>query len=668
MKLKYRLILGFLFVALCVALVGHITLRRSQNALQKIIGEESSTLAGNILDKINRDIAQRIESLQIFSSNMAGESDLIRSNQSFESLENIENYLVAKDREWRSAGESEITPFMAGLIDNSLSQKIRDEFELKEYYEDKYGFMVFGEIFVTNKYGANAAQTGKTSDYRQDDEEWWQNAKQDGLYISDVIHDTSADIYSIEVAIRIDDEENRFLGISKAVLNIEEAIKIIKESDAEFEYEGTTFKLLTGEGNIIFSTEAFEIFEKEPVELLNRYHEEQNDPTHYFVLEDKTAGTNKLYSHAHSQGYKNFSGLGWILVIEHEKEEIFASVYRMRNSLLVISLVVMILAILLGSVIAVTISAPVAKLRKAAQEISKGKLDTRINIKSKDEIGDLAHSFNEMTDQIHKRDIALMKAKDDLEIKVEERTADLVTANKNLERVNNELKEFAYVVSHDLKAPLRAISSISEWIKTDYHDKLDETGKEQLDLLSSRTTRMQRLIDGVLAYSRAGRVKGRMSKVDLNELLRSIIELLDPPENITISIEKRMPTLVCEETRITQVFQNLLSNAIKFMDKPQGIIKINCKANNGYWRFSVIDNGPGIDEKYHDMIFRIFQTVSAKDEYESTGVGLSVIKKIVELYGGKVWLDSEIGKGTSFHFTFPRTIPEQPSRSASQKM
>ncbi|MBN1272559.1 MAG: HAMP domain-containing protein [Candidatus Aminicenantes bacterium] len=656
MKIKYKLILGFSLVALCVAVVGHMSLRRSQNALQRIIGDESSVLADNILDKINRDIAQRIENLRIFSRNLADETLLIRSNREFENMEDVHNYLNAKDEEWRSAAEGEITPFMDNLINNGLSKKIRNEFELKSYYEQKYGFKVFGEIFVTNKYGANIAQTGKTSDYRQDDEEWWQNAKQNVLFISDVIHDESADIYSIEIAMRINDENNNFLGIAKAVLNIEEAIKIIKESDAEFEYAGTIFKLITQYGDTIYSTGTFQIFEKVPETLMSLYREKQLEPSHYFLLKDKDAGINKLYSFAFSKGYKDFNGLEWILVIEHEKNEIFASVFRMRKNLIIIALFIMILAIMMGLYISFSISRPVAKLRKAAIEISKGKLDTKIKIKSKDEIGELAHAFNEMSDQIHKRDLALLKAKDELEIKVEERTADLTTANANLERVNNELKEFAYVVSHDLKAPLRAISSLAEWIKADYADKIDEAGKEHLDLLTTRTARMQKLIDGVLAYSRAGRVKGKAKKVDLNNLIQTIIENLDPPENISISVENELPVLVCEETRIMQVFQNLLSNAIKFMDKPNGLIKIGCEKNNTFWRFSVADNGPGIEKKYHETIFKIFQTVSSKDEYDSTGVGLSVIKKTVELYGGKVWLESKVGKGTTFFFTFPQHI------------
>jgi signal transduction histidine kinase len=167
---------------------------------------------------------------------------------------------------------------------------------------------------------------------------------------------------------------------------------------------------------------------------------------------------------------------------------------------------------------------------------------------------------------------------------------------------------------------------------------------------------MQSLIDGVLQYSRVGRVKEEIIQIDLNELVPNIIDTLAPPENISITIENELPTIVCEKTRIIQVFQNLLSNAIKFMDKPQGQIKISCIEENGFWRFSIADNGPGIEEKHFEKIFRMFETLSPRNGFESTGVGLTLVKRIVEMYGGEIWLQSEPGSGSTFLFTLPKTV------------
>jgi len=225
---------------------------------------------------------------------------------------------------------------------------------------------------------------------------------------------------------------------------------------------------------------------------------------------------------------------------------------------------------------------------------------------------------------------------------------------EQVESVNQELKDFAHIVSHDLKAPLRGIKTIAEWMSTDYADKLDENGREQIDLLSNRVQRMHNLIDGVLQYSRVGRIKEELVQVNLNELVPTVIDMLAPPENITITVENELPTIECEQTRIMQVFQNLLSNAVKYMDKPKGQIKVGCVEEDGFWKFSVADNGPGIEEKHFERIFKIFQTLTPRDEFESTGIGLTVIKKIVELYGGQIWVESKLGQGSTFFFTLPK--------------
>ena len=229
---------------------------------------------------------------------------------------------------------------------------------------------------------------------------------------------------------------------------------------------------------------------------------------------------------------------------------------------------------------------------------------------------------------------------------------------QELESANEELKNFGYVVSHDLKAPLRAIGSLADWISTDYADKFDDEGKEHMRLLTSRVRRMDGLIDGILQYSRVGRVKETIIAVDLNRLVREVIDLLAPPKNIAVSIVNSLPTVMTEPTRIQQVFQNLLSNAIKYTDKTEGEIRIACVAVGRQWKFSITDNGPGIDQQHFEKIFQLFQTLAPRDRVESTGVGLALVKKIVEMYGGYIWLESTVGRGSTFFFTLPR-VPLQ---------
>jgi light-regulated signal transduction histidine kinase (bacteriophytochrome) len=252
---------------------------------------------------------------------------------------------------------------------------------------------------------------------------------------------------------------------------------------------------------------------------------------------------------------------------------------------------------------------------------------------------------------LENKPFAIIVARDITERKEsEQKQAELL---RKVENINKELNDFASIVSHDLKAPLRGIKTLANWILSDYTDKLDQEGKQQMDLLLSRVERMYQLIEGVLKYSRAGRQQGQQVPVNLDEFISEIISMVVPPPNITVTVEDKLPTIVCEEIHIMQLFQNLLSNAIKYMDKPQGQIKINCTEESGFYKFSVSDNGPGIEEKHFETIFKMFQALSVREEFMGTGVGLNVTKKIVALYGGEIWIESKVGEGSTFFFTLP---------------
>jgi two-component system sensor kinase FixL len=226
--------------------------------------------------------------------------------------------------------------------------------------------------------------------------------------------------------------------------------------------------------------------------------------------------------------------------------------------------------------------------------------------------------------------------------------------NDELVATNKELNDFAYVVSHDLKAPLRGISSLATWLSADYADKLGDEGRMQLSLLLNRAQRMERLIESILQYSRLGRLSESKELVDLNELAAGAIDLLSVPEGVTVSVDGELPTVMCERTRMGQVFANLMGNAVKYIDRPDGKVTVSSESDGDFWRIAVADNGPGIDEQYREKIFQIFQSLAPDENTDSTGVGLTLVKKIVELHGGKVWVDSQPGAGATFYFTIPK--------------
>ncbi len=276
---------------------------------------------------------------------------------------------------------------------------------------------------------------------------------------------------------------------------------------------------------------------------------------------------------------------------------------------------------------------------------------TPISYHVNDEIGDLVRAFNEMARDLEKKTTSVKNLHKEIteRKKAECKQDELI---KKVDTMNKELKDFASIVSHDLKAPLRGIKTLANWILSDCADKLGDEANEQLNLLLERVERMYNLIEGILQYSRAGRAEGKRAQINLNDFVPEIINMVVPPENITVAIEDDLPVIECEEIHVMQIFQNLLSNAIKYMDKPQGKIQVGCVEQDGFWKFSVADNGPGIDEKYFERIFKIFQALPTSPDFTGTGVGLTVTKKLVELYNGRIWVESKVGKGSTFFFTF----------------
>jgi PAS domain S-box-containing protein len=230
---------------------------------------------------------------------------------------------------------------------------------------------------------------------------------------------------------------------------------------------------------------------------------------------------------------------------------------------------------------------------------------------------------------------------------------------QEVEKSNQRLEEFAYVVSHDLKAPLRSIGSLSSWIAEDIEGDIGDEVAGHINLMQQNVTHMTNMISGVLEYSKVGSNSSQPEKVKIVELLEETIGFLNPPDGISIEVKPNMPTLNIEKIKFQQVFQNLISNAIKYSNRPDGKISISCNETDGYFEFSVKDNGPGIDPEYHDSIFGLFKTIKSQDTKDSTGVGLAIVKRIVEEAGGAISVESSIGQGATFRVLWPKEMAPQ---------
>lgn len=235
-------------------------------------------------------------------------------------------------------------------------------------------------------------------------------------------------------------------------------------------------------------------------------------------------------------------------------------------------------------------------------------------------------------------------------IKIEQQNKELVA---ELRRSNEELQEYAHIVSHDLKSPLRSISALATWIRMDNEDKFDENSIQNFNDIDLTLEKMENLITDILKFSSINSSSKDNLEIDLDDLVKKLVHIMYVPENININILNKLPVVKGDSTKFEQLFQNLIGNAIKFSNKPNSVINIDFEEQDKFYKFSVIDNGIGIEKRHFEKIFKIFQSLKVSED--STGIGLSIVKKIIDIYKGEIWVESEIDKGTTFHFTIKKT-------------
>jgi light-regulated signal transduction histidine kinase (bacteriophytochrome) len=280
-----------------------------------------------------------------------------------------------------------------------------------------------------------------------------------------------------------------------------------------------------------------------------------------------------------------------------------------------------------------------ASLRQREEELRKARDESQWNAQRRlDELS--------LTNQVLQEEIAhRLQAEVQLENKI-----------KQLNRINAELNDFAYIISHDLRAPLRAIGSLAHWIAEDNAGVLNQESLENLETLMNRVKRMDGLISGILQFSRIGRIEPTRESLDSETIVHDVIDSLAPPDHIAVRVEGALPTISYDRSHLQQLFQNLIGNAMKHLGKPQGEIVVSCVETADFHEFTVRDNGVGIEEKHFERIFKIFQTLKPRDQLEASGIGLTIVKAIVEKHGGKVRVESTVGAGAAFSFTVLKQI------------
>jgi light-regulated signal transduction histidine kinase (bacteriophytochrome) len=221
-----------------------------------------------------------------------------------------------------------------------------------------------------------------------------------------------------------------------------------------------------------------------------------------------------------------------------------------------------------------------------------------------------------------------------------------------LQHQNEQLNDYAHLVSHDLKSSIRSLSALLSWVKEDCGEKIGEESVRNLNLMEEKIEKMDQFLEDIINYSEIGATSLKSNNIDLNKKLVKIKDSIHIPKNISVVVKGNLPVLKADARRLRQVLENLISNAINFNNKEVGLVEIAVEETEDLYTFSIQDNGPGIPKEYHEKIFNTFTTLGYQEK--ATGMGLSIVKRVLDLYGGEIWLESEVTKGSTFYFTIPK--------------
>ncbi len=360
--------------------------------------------------------------------------------------------------------------------------------------------------------------------------------------------------------------------------------------------------------------------------------------------------------------------------------------YSTLSSLLVIMLIGLVVVSIISLMITnSTVIKPVSELSEVLDAVGRGQIvNYEMQMPRKDEIGVIQQSTVTLIKGLKaKADIAnaIGKGNYDIELKLQGKNDKLgkaliemrdnlkssmlkeIESKKSLEKYtlslekkNKELDQFAYITSHDLKSPLRGINNLSEWIEEDMGSLMTDDSKGYFKLMRGRIHRLESLINSLLKYSRSGKLGGEKEWVDSRDLVLNLLRIINPPSKHVIYFDDALPNVNAVRKDIEDVFYELLTNSVKYANINKPVINITYQHVDGKHKFCIADNGIGIAPEYHNKIFTIFQTLEARDKFESVGAGLAIAKKIVEENNGEIWVESEKGKGSKFYFTWQDTV------------
>ncbi|MFH1440472.1 MAG: ATP-binding protein [Candidatus Omnitrophota bacterium] len=673
-SIKYEITLLICSVVLIVMLIGMgLWYWWGTSLLRNTVGEDHAKMAELLAFSIDEIINHNIMDIENNARDPYVSEALAKNNLKYEGMNNqqIAEYLKSMEEKWQEIKPEET------LNEEYLNMELNAN--LKNLMQEQQDIV---EIIIVDKFGGLVASSSKqTENYYYAGKIWWKKVVHGGkgnIFIGERFIDQMGQGIFFRFIMPIKDASGNLLGFSRSKISVEELFFPLNK----FRVGKTGHAVVIDEnGNILYHPDVGL--------LLDKYSPEEN----YKRLLKGNINWSVFYVKHHQQnrfvaiaGINNAllmkQGLNWYVFLSMDTKEVYSPIYKLTWIMLAVVILLMIIMVPLGFFFGGIFIKPIQTLHNTALKVKEGDLDQRVDIKTNDEIGDLADAFNNMLIVLKQQTNQLQEWAGTLEKKVEQRTKDLGQAQEatlnmladlqetktqieryalDLERSNKDLEQFAYVASHDLREPLRMITSYLQLIEKKYKDRLDKEGDEFISFAIDGAKRMYNLINDLLVYSRAGTQAKEFNPVDCEDIIEEVLVnlKLKIEENKAVLTCEKLPVVMAERMQLVQLFQNLIDNAIKFRGQEAPRVHISAQKDKDNWLFSVKDNGIGIEAEYTSRIFQIFQTLHSRKDYQGTGIGLAVCKKIVERLGGKIWMVSEPDKGSTFYFTIPQLKTEQ---------
>ncbi len=774
MKISYSILIIIFSVIITSEMTGMYFIYEYKNRLIENIAGPSERLNSILVNRIDSYATERLVDVINFADDASFKSAMESSNAEFSKMKDPEQYVNKMNAEWTSVQTQDITPFMKTLIDNQPSNQLR---EISKSENTLFNGIVYSEIFITNEYGANVAETDKTTDYKQSDETWWQEARKNGVYIGGIEYDNSSKTIAFSVAKRVDDSNGNFLGVVKAAVNVEQVINIIKTQMVYSGIKPTEYELVNKDGTVLYSTNNSEnkFSDNSETEFKNKL----NGLTGHFSYQDPNSDEVYIVTYSHSQSEKISPLFNWIFITKYKSSELLEPVTKISNYMLIIMFSLIVSVSILVFIASNRIVKPIETIQKSMRDHNDGQM-TQIIPSGSNETVDLGEHYNQMIKTIednkikihesenlykglfelnpdpiristldlitisvnqsfldkfgyskdeivgkaifetiednsrkaidmvlenlrkgklvenieltyHKKDGTPMPVllsvslsrdldgkptgyiaviKDASEIyearkKIQEKEEKILNQYLKLKQIDELKDEFASMISHELTTPLFPIKFHAEMLKD--LKTFGKLNKEQLNSVNEiyeNATRLEKLINDILDAQKLEQNGMKFIKTNLktDEFMNKIYDINSPMmKSKSIKFEnttKDQIIINSDPGRLEQVFGNLIKNSVDFVPENTGKIEIGAKADDGFMKFYVKDNGMGIPKEKQVNLFKKFYQIdtSVKRKHGGSGLGLSICKGIVEGLGGKIWLDSTEGLGTIVYFTIPKEM------------